>query len=576
MKKQFPHSMKLLTTSVMMGMLVTGLLLSPFVSAFPFITKVFAQEEDEDRPVKNVLLVANENKVKVAPDNALHPGGIEYAAMTFNGTIPAPAMAVDQGDILNVTIRNDGKTIHSLDFHAGIGPSKVLSGNIAPGETKSVAVYADNPGAYLYHCGADGLNGVWEHIANGMYGVTVVHPENEEPAKEFYLSFGELFNTADKGLFVGTNGTTGTFDLTKFATDQPDLVMTNGMAHKYVPGIGETSKIVLNPNPEIFKVTPGELTRWYVLNPGPNGGVAFHFISGQITVRDGSNPAEDDYGTQMIDDETWWIPPGSASVIESTFPEAGTYVGVDHNMNHVVRGAALAVVADGNATDTDHPPGTGVAPKGSESAVAEWGKPMPYEQIIANATSKTMNATLAFAQEGFTTEDLVNETIDMGNDTSMTMNATLAFAQEGAITPEGSIDTMSMGNDTSMTMNATLAYAQDDGMMGNDTGMMNATLAFAQEAVSIAPGSSNPSATEFYVPTEISVPAGSTVTWTNDDSTIHTVVEGGPQGGAAGEPAFDSSIIAPAGTWEHTFDTAGEIDYYCNLHPFMTGKVTVT
>jgi plastocyanin len=113
--------------------------------------------------------------------------------------------------------------------------------------------------------------------------------------------------------------------------------------------------------------------------------------------------------------------------------------------------------------------------------------------------------------------------------------------------------------------------------MGNDTSMtMNATLAYAQEAVSIAAGSSNPSATEFFVPTEISVPAGSTVTWTNDDSTIHTVVEGGPQGGAAGAPTFDSSIIAPAGTWENTFDTAGEFDYYCNLHPFMTGKVTVT
>ena len=101
-------------------------------------------------------------------------------------------MAVDQGDILNVTIRNDGKTIHSLDFHAGIGPSKVLSGNIAPGETKSVAVHADNAGAFMYHCGADGLNGVWEHIANGMYGVVVVHPENEEPAKEFYLDFQKI------------------------------------------------------------------------------------------------------------------------------------------------------------------------------------------------------------------------------------------------------------------------------------------------------------------------------------------------------------------------------------------------
>ena len=30
-----------------------------------------------------------------------------------------------------------------------------------------------------------------------------------------------------------------------------------------------------------------------------------------------------------MNDETWWIPPGSASVIESTFPEAGLYVGVD-------------------------------------------------------------------------------------------------------------------------------------------------------------------------------------------------------------------------------------------------------
>ena len=69
--EEFPHLMKLLTTGVIMGMLVTGLLLSPFVSGFPFITKVFAQEEAEDRPVKNVLLIANEIKVKVAPDNAL-------------------------------------------------------------------------------------------------------------------------------------------------------------------------------------------------------------------------------------------------------------------------------------------------------------------------------------------------------------------------------------------------------------------------------------------------------------------------------------------------------------------------
>ncbi len=104
---------------------------------------------------------------------------------------------------------------------------------------------------------------------------------------------------------------------------------------------------------------------------------------------------------------------------------------------------------------------------------------------------------------------------------------------------------------------------------------MNATLAYAQEAVTISPGSSNPSATEFFVPKDITVKSGTSVTWTNKDTTIHTVVEGTP-GGAGATPAFDSSIIAPNATWENTFDKAGEFNYYCSLHPFMTGKVTVT
>jgi nitrite reductase (NO-forming) len=214
----------------------------------------------------------------------------------------------------------------------------------------------------MYHCGADGLNGVWEHIANGMYGAVVVHPQNESPAKEFYLTFSELYNTADQGPFKGANST-GTFDLVKFITKQPDLVMTNGMAHKYVPSVGTIAKLDLNKNAEVFKVKPGELTRWYMLNPGPNDGVSFHFINGQIDVHDGF--IKNRYGTQVLNEETWWIPPGSASVIESTFPEEGLYVGVDHAMADVVKGGAFAVLAANNSTATDHPVGTWVAPKGS-------------------------------------------------------------------------------------------------------------------------------------------------------------------------------------------------------------------
>ncbi len=503
-----------------MVVLVAGLLIGPMSIGIPLVQKAMAQDEDQG-PVKQVLLVASEHPLKIAPDNILHPGGIEYAAMTFNGTIPAPMIAGDVGDILNITIRNDGKVIHSLDFHAGIGPSNVLSGNIKPGETKHVTIHANTPGVFMYHCGADALNGVWEHIANGMYGAVVVHPENEEKAKEFYVSFGENYNSADQGLFKGTGGKVGTFDLGKFATEQPDLILTNGMAHKYVPGIGDTAKITLNEHPELFKVKPGDLTRWYILNPGPNGGVAFHFIAGQMTVRDGQNEGADDYGTQDIMDETWWVPPGSASAFEATFPEAGTYVAVDHNMNHVVRGGAFAVIADLNSTDNDQPVGTAVAPKGSESAVASWNQPYVMKEAA--------KLTQVSAQ-------------DM------------------------------MGNDTTMKMNATLAFAQD--MMGNDTTMkMNATLAFAQEAVSIASGASNPSNAEFFSPSSVTVSPGTEVTWTNDDATIHTVVQGSAE--APVEGGFDSSIISSGSTWEHKFDKAGTFDYYCSLHPFMKGTVKV-
>ena len=344
---------------VFAGVLAVGLLLGPSLSW----NTPTADAQAPQGKTKNVLLVAKEVVVPVAPDNALHPGGISYNAMTFNGTIPGPVIAVDQGDTLNVTLRNEGKAIHSLDFHAGLGPSEAVgSGALKPGESKTWTLKADEAGAWMYHCGADGLNGVWEHIANGMYGAVVVHPTNERPAKEFYLTFSELYNTADQGPFKGANAT-GSFDLVKFITDQPDLVLTNGMAHKYVPSVGTVAKLELNPNATVFKVKPGELTRWYILNPGPNDGVSFHFISGQIDVHDGF--IKDRYGTQDMNDETWWIPPGSASVIESTFPEEGLYVGVDHAMKDVVKGGAFAVLGANNSTNTDHPPGTFVMPKGS-------------------------------------------------------------------------------------------------------------------------------------------------------------------------------------------------------------------
>ena len=94
------------------------------------------------------------------------------------------------------------------------------------------------------------------------------------------------------------------------------------------------------------------------------------------------------------------------------------------------------------------------------------------------------------------------------------------------------------------------------------------------KTVSIVKGASNPSSTEPYNPSPLTVSVGTTVTWTNNDNTGHTVTEGNPSGNTPPN-GFDSGILAPGKTFTHTFDTAGTVQYYCTLHPTMLGEVIV-
>ena len=93
-------------------------------------------------------------------------------------------------------------------------------------------------------------------------------------------------------------------------------------------------------------------------------------------------------------------------------------------------------------------------------------------------------------------------------------------------------------------------------------------------SVSIVKGSSSPSIAKPYDPSPVTIKPGTSVTWTNNDSTLHTVDSGLPEQGAVGT-LFDSSLIAPGKTFTHAFDKAGSFDYSCTLHPFMRGQVVV-
>jgi len=95
--------------------------------------------------------------------------------------------------------------------------------------------------------------------------------------------------------------------------------------------------------------------------------------------------------------------------------------------------------------------------------------------------------------------------------------------------------------------------------------------------VVIPPGAAVPGCDdtdECYLPYAVSVATGTTVLWSNDDSAAHTVSSGTIDAGLTG--VFDSGLFMAGGSFEFTFDTPGTYDYFCMVHPWMTGIVSVS
>jgi plastocyanin len=93
--------------------------------------------------------------------------------------------------------------------------------------------------------------------------------------------------------------------------------------------------------------------------------------------------------------------------------------------------------------------------------------------------------------------------------------------------------------------------------------------------ISIPAGVSTPGCeqtNECFNPSSISIPVGSTITWVNDDTAAHTVTSGKD---ATPDGVFDSGLFMAGKTFSHKFESAGEYPYYCLVHPWMTGTVTV-
>ncbi len=106
-----------------------------------------------------------------------------------------------------------------------------------------------------------------------------------------------------------------------------------------------------------------------------------------------------------------------------------------------------------------------------------------------------------------------------------------------------------------------------------NTSMNTASSAFAKiVACPPAPAKAVAISNFLFQPAGVPVAVNDIVQWTNNDSITHTVTSGTP-GNVDGK--FDSGNLAPGATVCVQFLSAGTYQYFCNIHTFMTGSVTV-
>ncbi|MDC2887988.1 c-type cytochrome [Psychrosphaera algicola] len=161
------------------------------------------------------------------------------------------------------------------------------------------------------------------HIANGMYGLILVEPEEGLPPvdREYYVVQGDFYT---KGEF-GEAGLQP-FDMAKAIDEDADYVVFNG-------SVGSTT----NENALTAKV--GETVRLYVGNGGPNLVSSFHVI-GEIF--DTVYVEGGDLKNHNV--QTTLIPAGGAAIVEFKVEVLGTFILVDHSIFRAFNKGALAML----------------------------------------------------------------------------------------------------------------------------------------------------------------------------------------------------------------------------------------
>lgn len=249
--------------------------------------------------------------------------GVDYTFWTFGGSVPGKFIRVREGDYVEFHLANhpDSKMPHNIDLHAVTGPGGgAASSFTTPGHESVFYFTAINPGLYVYHCATAPVG---MHVANGMYGLILVEPEEgmSKVDREFYVMQSEFYTKGAYG-----EGGLQPFDMDKALREEADYVVFNGSVGAMAGDNAPPAKV-------------GEVVRLFVGNGGPNLVSSFHVIGeifDKVYVEGG-----DFINTNV---QSTMVPAGGSAIVEFKLDVPGTYILVDHSIFRAFNKGAIAMI----------------------------------------------------------------------------------------------------------------------------------------------------------------------------------------------------------------------------------------
>jgi copper-containing nitrite reductase len=516
--------------------------------------------------------------------------GTTYRYWTFDGKVPGPFIRVRQGDTVEVTLVNpkDSTMVHSVDFHAAIGPGGGAAfTQVPPGQSKTFSFQAGTPGLFLYHCGSPMIA---QHIANGMYGMILVEPAGglAHVDHEYYLMQGEIYTTAPKGKA----------GLQQFSAE--NLMAENAQYYVFNGAVDSLTKEYP------LQAKEGETVRIYFGNAGPNSTASEHMV-GEIFTRYfqlGSLTSPPLAGIQ-----TAMVPPGGAAIFELSSNMPGEFALMDHAISRMEKGnmALLQVKGPENSALMR----AGPAAQGIQSEQISGVTPADVDEVDH---IKTSSAALTVPESAMNMVGMSDMPSMAGAQPLFSLKSLGGLI--GCLTNDNEGKTLLRVFHSSKVYRLEaqpLLFSENAGRLVHVAGHVGSVLSvedpripsyivdsveaimpdcspkttFADVKKALEPpegpiGGVVSMGSMSFSPAMITINAGEQVVWKNTSTYYHNVVDDPGKAisrvdvsSPSGATVFGSALLQPGATFYHTFDKPGTYRYVCTVHETGGMKATV-